>query len=82
MSEIGKTIKYIVRPGYVNSASAGNRHYITGKRLIDLYGVDWRECIIENTGKEIRGVHGKFIVLEPQLEWAKYLLEFCREITI
>lgn len=32
--------KYIVFPGYIG------KHYISAKRLIQLYGVDWKACVV------------------------------------
>jgi hypothetical protein len=40
-------IKYIICPGYVTSKTDGDRHYITSRQLIELYGVNPKECAIE-----------------------------------
>lgn len=38
--------KYIVYPGYVDSKSDNDRHFITARQLINLYGVNPKECIV------------------------------------
>ena len=43
--------RYILHPGYVTSKNDGERHYISGLRLMQLYGVNRRDCtIIEGDG--------------------------------
>ena len=42
--------RFLVCPGYVHSRNDGDRHWISADRLIDLYGVDPRECVIANRG--------------------------------
>ncbi len=39
-------IKYFIHPGYVRSKTDRQKHYISGDRLIDLYGVDPKKCLI------------------------------------
>lgn len=75
-------IRYIVLPNFVVSANDGDRHFITGRDLIQLYGVDPRECVIENIGYETRGLHGEFTVLEPQQHARDYRLELCRRVVL
>ena len=38
--------KYVICPGEVTSKIDGQRHYIGPMRLIQLYGVDQKECEI------------------------------------
>ncbi len=38
--------RYAVFPGYVRSSTDGQDHYLNGPRMMRLYGVDPRECII------------------------------------
>jgi hypothetical protein len=45
--------KYCLHPGYVTSATDGDRHYIDAPRLAALYGVSMAECITV-TGKELK----------------------------
>ena len=36
---------FAVHPGFVTSASDGDRHYIGYNQLVELYGVDPKQCI-------------------------------------
>lgn len=38
--------RYVVLPGWVTSASDGDRHYVPARKLVRLYGVPWEECIV------------------------------------
>ncbi len=38
--------KYVICPGYVTSKNDGQRHYISAKQLMRLYGVNPLECVI------------------------------------
>ena len=40
-------LKYLVCPGEVISKTDGDIHYISADRLIRLYNVDPRECLIK-----------------------------------
>lgn len=40
------TIKYVICPGHVVSKSDGQSHYIGPMTLMQLYGVDPKECMI------------------------------------
>jgi len=41
-------IRYVVIPGYITSQHDKQRHYIGPMTLIQLYGVNPRECLIYN----------------------------------
>lgn len=43
------TKKYAVFPGNVRSASDGQIHFIDARRLVQLYGVRWDECLVVPT---------------------------------
>lgn len=61
-------IKYLIKPGYVNSRSDGDEHYIGYAKLIQLYRVNPKECLMFED--EMRGYTAEFLdsltVLEPQ----------------
>ena len=38
--------RFAIHPGTIRSQSDGQDHYISGGRLIELYGLDFRECVI------------------------------------
>lgn len=40
--------KFIIWPGHVTSKTDGQTHYISARALIDLWGVNPKECIIVN----------------------------------
>lgn len=63
-------IKYLVCPNHVRSAYDGQRHYIGYCDLIRLYGVDWRECIInsEENFRLYRDRIDDLIRLRPQYD--------------
>ena len=37
--------KYLLHPGYVTSATDGDKHYITASQLMRLYNVREEECV-------------------------------------
>lgn len=37
--------KYVVCPGYVTSRKDNQRHFVTARALVDLYGVALNECV-------------------------------------
>ena len=37
--------RYVLHPGYITSRSDGDRHFIGGPRLAQLYGVSVRDCV-------------------------------------
>lgn len=73
--------KYIVKPGHITSVNDGDRHYISAHKLIELYRVDAKECVVTG-GDRLRNLHGKFLILEPRHESSDYKLENCREVEI
>ncbi len=38
--------RFVIRPGWVTSVNDGQDHWITARQVIQLHGVDPRECII------------------------------------
>ncbi|MCK9569900.1 hypothetical protein M0R72_13230 [Candidatus Pacearchaeota archaeon] len=44
-------MKYAVHPGYV-SAFDGDRHYITAQQLINLYGVNPKDCCVVDISRQ------------------------------
>lgn len=42
-------MRYVLFPGYVTSRSDGQRHFISGKKLAGLYGVEYRKCLVIQT---------------------------------
>lgn len=64
--------KYLLCPGEIRSKNDGDLHYISARRLIELYGVDPRECTTDD-----RGLEG-LIPLRPRYqgdyrEWLKQI---------
>jgi len=68
--------KYSVRPGYVTSIHDGQRHYITARMLMDLYGVKPYECMIfepakwwqERHFRSAEAAHAGLIALRPRYD--------------
>jgi hypothetical protein len=56
--------KYLVSPGFVFSQRDGDRHWIGADRLMHLYGVDPRECVIDGPGRHADNL----IVLVPRFD--------------
>lgn len=44
-------IRYVIHPGYVFSKNDGQCHYINGRQLIRLYGLNPAECVIASEQK-------------------------------
>jgi hypothetical protein len=60
--------KYLALPGWVHSRTDNDRHYISGKRLIELYGVNPEEVIIAND-ENLRGLNpNDYIRLFPRYD--------------
>lgn len=47
-------IRYVLQPGHVFSKNDGQRHFISGQRLAELYGVPMRKCVFEHTPDYIK----------------------------
>jgi hypothetical protein len=56
--------KYLVKPGYVFSKSDGDKHWISADKLIRLYQVNPRECVISHPYLDPEDL----IVLEPRYD--------------
>jgi len=60
--------KYVAIPGWINSRTDNDRHYISGKRLIELYGVNPEEVIIADD-ENLRGLNrDNYIRLFPRYD--------------
>lgn len=46
--------KYLVLPGFIQSKSDAEVHWISGRQLINLYGVDSGECVIADVEGLVR----------------------------
>lgn len=47
------TVKYAVYPGPVRSRTDGDRHHVGAGNLMQLYGVDPRECVVVEWNKPV-----------------------------
>jgi len=56
--------KYLVVPGKVISKNDGEEHYVSGRELIGLYGVDASQCII-GSREHVTGLKAGYITLRP-----------------
>ena len=61
-------IKYIICPGTVISKNDGDHHYVSADRLIHLYCVDRRECIIDSLGRFRDRSYDALIKLYPRYD--------------
>lgn len=59
--------RYTVWPGYVRSASDGDRHYVGFLSLCRLYGVNPAECINVDGLRNVLGYSREFLDSLPQL---------------
>ena len=59
-------LKYLLRGGYVTSQNYGDEHFISGKMLIGLYGLNPRECKIWQPNVRYGNSTDGLIVLEPR----------------
>jgi hypothetical protein len=59
---------FVVRPGYVTSRSDGDRHWIGAQQLMELNGVDPRDCVIEDPKIPLHPGYDveSMVVLEPK----------------
>lgn len=56
--------KYLVIPGYVDSKN-GERHFISARKLIWLYGVDPKDCIVKHFENSMQEIRSDLIILQP-----------------
>lgn len=68
-----RTVKYMVIPGYVRSATDGQPHFISVGKLIELYGVKINECVVQvSTPHQSKGRNpeyfGDLIPLRPRAD--------------
>lgn len=55
--------RYVVVPAFITSKMDGDRHYIGADKLMRLYGVDPRECLIlDYRGDIIEGTIPKDVI--------------------
>jgi hypothetical protein len=71
--------RYLVIGGNVISKTDAQEHYISAKRLCELYGLNWRKpnitLIEDDNDYKIRGLDmSKFVVLRPRYD-GNYQLE-------
>ena len=61
-----RSVRYVVYPGYITSKNDGQFHYITAAKLMQLYKVNPRECIVyrENLGLDV----SKLTQLHPRYD--------------
>jgi len=58
---------FILHPGHVRSKTDGQWHYVGARRLADLYGVPWHECIDASRPGALLGIdQDDFIHLTPR----------------
>lgn len=61
--------KYLICPGIVVSESDNNEHYISSRRLIELYKVRQEECIIVDREEVARGLNwADYVQLRPRTD--------------
>ena len=59
-------MKILICPGYVISQTDGDRHFITGKQLVNLYQIDFRKHEVRELKKEDRILsYNGFVILGP-----------------
>ncbi len=58
--------KYLVVPGKVRSQTDGDRHWVGFGELVQLYGVDPKECIAHNPERSGDDYDPDLIVLHPR----------------
>lgn len=63
--------KYVLQGGWI--ISDGRRQYVPGQNLIELYGLNWQECVVLQEGEEVmfcprlRGLRPEqIVVLRPR----------------
>lgn len=62
-----RNLKYLVVEGYVDSRNDGDRHFISGRRLIELYNVNPSEClIIKKDEFDLSLKHRNLTILTPK----------------
>lgn len=57
--------KYAVIPGMVQNAPDGEEHFVSGRELMQLYGVDPDDCVVIPDEKSWFGLE-EYIVLRPK----------------
>lgn len=64
--------KYLVVPGFVTSKTDGDRHFISSRQLMDLYGVVADDCHIASHPSHLDGFNiggeNPLIILSPRYD--------------
>jgi hypothetical protein len=61
--------KWLVVPDFVTSKTDGQRHFINGQKLMELYGVDPEECIVVAHPTLTNGYDlEKLLILSPRYD--------------
>lgn len=68
--------KYLLLGGFVYSYNDSDEHYISAKRLQELYNLPINECILANNEQDLNGVDfNNLIILQPRYygDYKEYL---------
>lgn len=58
-------VKWVVRPGEVLSATDGDSHYIGAAKLMQLYNVSPRDCVVDHDGNKSFPAHWPRLYPDP-----------------
>lgn len=69
MQKINYVKKYAISPGFIMSANDSDEHFVSAKRLIELYGVDTMECVVvTQSNRKILSVDRSLTWLMPRFD--------------
>ena len=57
-------MKYALYSGYVTSVNDGQEHFVPAYKLIELYGLNRKDCILDADSDKLYGLD--YIVLRPK----------------
>jgi hypothetical protein len=68
------TIRYLVMPGEIVSATDGSSHWVGASTLMRLYGVDPQECVVARADTPTPSYYAGLTQLRPRID-GNYTLE-------
>lgn len=73
-------IKFVLRTGSVMSCSDRQIHTVQASRLVNLYGLNPKDCLLDPSERQLRGYHEEELVHLCPLDSGEYRIKLYSEI--
>lgn len=74
------SIKFVLRTGSVMSCSDRQIHSVQASRLVNLYGLNPKDCLIDPSERQLRGYHEDELVHLCPLDSGEYRVKLHSEL--